>query len=337
MKEESHINKRRHLVGLLCMLLMIWIVPVKAQAAQAWAVIDADTGRLLLGENEETKLPIASLTKIWTAFTVMESGVPLGETTMSPEAAMSEGSSIYLPQGTKVQVESLLYGLMLRSGNDAAYALAEHAGGSVEGFVQLMNEKAVIYGLENTTFTNPSGLHDDAHLSTAYDTALMMRYAMENEQFKKIASTKNYTLKLPKETYHWQNKHRLLHSNPQAIAGKTGFTKTAGRTLVTYFEQDDKRIIVVTLNDGNDWQTHEALAAQIFSEYNKEMIARKGRYQFSPTVIGTLAAPIHVLLKDGEQTQLQHRAHLSRTSATGEWLVYLNGEPIVTRSITIEE
>src|SRR5699024_12433677 len=131
------------LVGILCILLMIWIVPVQAQAAQAWADIEADTGRLLLGENEETKLAIASLTKIWTAFTVMESGVPLGETTMSPEAAMSEGSSIYIPQGTEVQVESILDGLILRSGNGGAYALAEHEGGSVGGIVQLMKEKAM--------------------------------------------------------------------------------------------------------------------------------------------------------------------------------------------------
>lgn len=318
---------------------MCWLVfvPGKVEAAQAWAVVDADTGRLLLGENEEAKLPIASLTKIWTAYTVLESGVPLGETTISPEAAMSEGSSIYLPQGTKVQVESLLYGLMLRSGNDAAYALAEYAGGSVEGFLRLMNEKALIHGLENTTFTNPSGLHDEAHLSTAYDTALMMKYAMDNEQFKKIASTKTYTLKLPKETYHWQNKHRLLQSNPEAIAGKTGFTKAAGRTLVTYFERDDKRIVVVTLNDGNDWQTHEALAAEVFRDYQKERVAVKGRYQFTPTMTGRLSSSIDLLLTDGERDKVKHQARLSRTSSTGEWLVYVDGEPVTATSITIEE
>lgn len=316
---------------------MSWFLPVKAHAAQAFAVIDADTGRLLLGDNEETKLPIASLTKIWTAFTVLESGMPLAETTISREAAMSEGSSIYIPEGTKVEVESLLYGLMLRSGNDAAYALAEYAGGSLDGFVQLMNEKARIYGLDNTTFTNPSGLHDDTHLSTAYDTALMMRFAMENEQFNKIASTKSYTLKLPKETYHWQNKHRLLHSNPQAIAGKTGFTKTAGRTLVTYFEQDEKRIIVVTLNDGNDWQTHESLANRIFSEYDKETLAKKGRYQFSPEITGLLEAPMKLLVTKEESEDVQHQAHISRTSLNGEWRVYLHGEFMMSSPIEFDQ
>lgn len=142
MKEERHINVRRRMVAMLFAFCMMCFMPINVQAAQAWAVIDADTGRLLLGENEEAKLPIASLTKIWTAFTVLESGMPLEKTTISKEAAMSEGSSIYVPEGTKVDVESLLYGLMLRSGNDAAHALAEYAGGSVEGFVQLMNEQA---------------------------------------------------------------------------------------------------------------------------------------------------------------------------------------------------
>lgn len=336
MKEERHINVRRRMVAMLFAFCMMCFMPINAQAAQAWAVIDADTGRLLLGENEEAKLPIASLTKIWTAFTVLESGMPLEKTTISKEAAMSEGSSIYVPEGTKVDVESLLYGLMLRSGNDAAHALAEYAGGSVEGFVQLMNEQAEFYGLEDTTFTNPSGLHDDEHLSTAYDTAQMMRYAMENKQFEKIASTKTYTLKL-KETYHWQNKHRLLHTNPQAIAGKTGFTKAAGRTLVTYYEEADKRIIVVTLNDGNDWQTHESLANRVFSEYDKETLAVQGRYQFSPTVIGTITKPLTLLMNEKERHGIQHQAHISRSSSAAEWRVYIDGEFIVSQPILIDE
>ena len=107
-----------------------------------------------------------------------------------------------------------------------------------------------IYGLNDTVFTNPSGLHNELHLSTAYDTALMMYYGMKNETFRKIASTRNYNYQLNNERYSWENKHRLVRSNGTAIAGKTGFTKTAGRAHVTYFEKDGKKIIVVTLNDG---------------------------------------------------------------------------------------
>lgn len=306
-------------------------------AYSSWAVIDADTGRLLMGSNEHEALPIASLTKVWTAFTVLESGVPLEDTTISPAAASSEGSSIYLEQGTRINVESLLYGLMLRSGNDAAYALAEYAGGSVEGFVDLMNEKALYYGLKDTVFTNPSGLHDEAHLSTAYETALMMRYAMENEKFKEIASTPAYTFKLGDMTYHWGNKHRLLHSTETAIAGKTGFTKAAGRTLVTYFEKEDKRVIVVTLNNGNDWQTHLSLSEKAFADYQKETVAKKGRYTFVPGIEGELKQSLQVLMKKGEAKKISHIFQVPREiQHNGRWIVYMDHHPLISTEVELE-
>lgn len=310
----------------------------KAEANSAWAVIDADTGRLLMGSNENAQLPIASLTKIWTAFTVLDSEKPFGETTISQAAASSEGSSIYLEQGMKINTESLLYGLMLRSGNDAAYALAEYAGGSMDGFVYLMNEKALYYGLNDTVFTNPSGLHDDAHLSTAYETALMMRYAMQNEAFKKIASSSLYSVELGETTYHWANKHRLIRSTETAVAGKTGFTKAAGRTLVTYFEKEDKRVIVVTLNDGNDWNTHLSLSEQAFSTHRVETIAKKGKYAISPGIKGELKEPIQLLVKKGEAETMSHILQIPRSEAKhqiGEWIVYQNGSPIYATEIDL--
>lgn len=210
------------------------------QAANAsYAVIDADTGRLLMGNNVHDRMPIASLTKIWTALIAIENNDLDEEIVISRKAALAEGSSIYLEPGEKVTVETLLYGLMLRSGNDAAYALAEHTGNSIEGFADLMNEKAYLYGLNDTYFTNPSGLHNDLHLSSAYDTAQMLRIALQNDAFKKISSTINYKSST-KNGVTWQNKHRLLREQVGAVAGKTGFTKVAGRTLATYFEQGQK-------------------------------------------------------------------------------------------------
>ena len=320
------------------MSFMVLLGAGRAEANSAWAVIDADTGRLLEGSNENVQLPIASLTKIWTAFTVLDSKQPFAETTISPAAASSEGSSIYLEQGTTVNTKDLLYGLMLRSGNDAAFALAEYAGGSVEGFTDLMNEKALYYGLKDTVFTNPSGLHDDTHLSTAYETALMMRYAMQNEQFKEIASTKMHTFTNGETTYHWANKHRLVQSTETAIAGKTGFTKVAGRTLVTYFEKDDKRIIVVTLNDGNDWQTHLSLSEKIFSTYKVETIAKKGRYAIYPGIEGELKQPMQLLLKKGEAKKVAHMLQLPRDEASqtdGQWIVYYDNIPILSTAMEL--
>lgn len=322
------------------MLAIVISSETKASALDAWVVIDGETGRYLDGSNEHVQMPIASLTKIWTAFTVLESGAPLGETIISADAATAEGSSIYLKQGTKVGVEDLLYGLMLRSGNDAAHALAEHVGGSMEGFVNLMNENANLYGLKDTFFTNSSGLSNDRHLSTAFETGLMMHYALKNEAFRKISSTLQFTYKMNGETYSWRNKHRLLHSNEFAFAGKTGFTKIAGRTLVTNFEKDGKSIIVVTLNDGNDWNTHQSIANNIFSNYDVVTIAKKGSYMILPGVIGRLDEPIKLLLKKSEKKNVKHIVRIPRgkeANSVGRWTVVYDEQNLLTRKITISQ
>ncbi|MEK4024362.1 D-alanyl-D-alanine carboxypeptidase family protein [Mammaliicoccus sciuri] len=332
--------RKSSVIVLLLLGFVLFASPQAASAAgSAWAVIDAENGRLLKGENEHQPLPIASLTKMWTAYTFLESQSESQETIISKEAASAEGSSIYLEYGSAMQTDDLLYGLMLRSGNDAAQALAEHAGGSVEGFVHLMNEKAQSHGLEQTYFTNPSGLHDDRHLSSAYDTAKMLYYAMENPKFRKIATTTNY----PFETEHgknsWQNKHRLLLSEPTAIAGKTGFTKVAGRTLATYFEKDGKSVIVVTLNNGDDWKVHKHLSQQAFSEYQNHTIAKKGRYQIFPHMTAKLDTPIKLLVSKEEKKHLSNVLQIPQTEETqkkGFWSIYLDTEPIKTVAVDIE-
>ncbi|MHC8516521.1 D-alanyl-D-alanine carboxypeptidase family protein [Sporosarcina sp. ITBMC105] len=329
----------------ICFVLILSILlihqPKQAFAGgSAWAVIDAETGRLLDGSNENLQLPIASLTKIWTALTFIESGSVEEEITISPEAASAEGSSIYLEQGSTISSEALLYGLMLRSGNDAAFALAESAGGSAEGFIDHMNEKAKLYGLEQTTFRNPSGLHHEEHLSTAYETALMLYYAMQNEEFKKIASAENFVYRKGDDVRGWRNKHRLIHSNPNVIAGKTGFTKAAGRTLATYFEKDGKKVIVVTLNNGNDWNTHEHLANKTFAEYKLVTVAKKGKYKILPGVIGEIDKPIRLLLRKDEIEQVSHVVYIPRDQhgkRKGTWTVSLNNEMLISAPIQIKK
>lgn len=303
----------------------------------SYAVIDAETGRLLFGHHPHEQKPIASLTKIWTALVTIENSQLDEVVTVSKQAAYSEGSSIYLQPGEQVKVETLLYGLMLRSGNDAAYALAEHTGSSIEGFVDLMNEKALYYGLKNTKFMNPSGLHHDEHLSSAYDTALMLKIAMENKDFYKIASTVYY--KNPeKKGITWQNKHRLLREGKNAVAGKTGYTKVAGRTLATYFEQNGKKIIVVTLNESNDWKVHKALANEIFSKYDVVTIAKKGNYKVLDDTTIQLKEPIKVLLNDEEQENLKNVLHLSRKQQQfGIWHVFLNNEVIYSTRVSLKK
>ncbi|MFC5603220.1 D-alanyl-D-alanine carboxypeptidase family protein [Sporosarcina koreensis] len=331
---------RQAVAIVLFLSILLTAVPKEAASGSSWAVIDAETGRLLDGSNENLQLPIASLTKIWTALTFIESGAPEGEIVISPEAASAEGSSIYLEQGTKMDADALLYGLMLRSGNDAAYALAEHAGGSVDGFVDLMNEKAELYGLERTTFTNPSGLHDDRHLSTAYETALMLYFAMKNDKFYKIASTENFVYRKGDYVRSWRNKHRLIHTNDYAIAGKTGFTKAAGRTLATYFEKDGKKLIIVTLNNGDDWNTHEQLANEIFKKYKNVTVAKKGKYKILPGVNGELKKPIVLLLNEDEVEKVSHVVYIPRKKehkVNGTWTVSLDNDLLITAEIEIHK
>lgn len=296
------------------------------EASSSYVAIDVNSGRLLEGSNAHAELPIASLTKVWTALTVLDASNLDEEITISTQAASQEGSSLYLKAGEVWTVESLLYGLLLQSGNDAAYALAEHAGGSVEGFVKMMNDKMQFAGLENSHFTNPSGLHHDDHYSSAIDMANMLRLAIKNEDFEKIASAKTFR---PKErNVVWKNKHKLLHYSDQAIAGKTGYTKRAGRTLVTYFKDGSKEIIVVTLNNSNDWKTHTALADNIFANYENVKVVEKGKYKiFNKEVIKVKKDYILLLNKD-EKEQLQNVLHIPRKKDSNPymWNVYINNE-----------
>jgi len=335
------VRKKRlvYLLGFLFLFSLLFFFALSAgtassaAAARAYAVIDAKSGRLLEGRNEMEELPIASLTKIWTALTFLDAEGSEGIVKVSRNAAEQEGSAIYVEAGEEVPAENLLYGLMLRSGNDAAVALAEQAGGSVEGFVGMMNEKAELAGLGKTVFTNPSGLHDDRHLSTAYETALMLKFAMDNPTFRKIASTPYYRYG---EGLAWQNKHRLVRGEGTAVAGKTGFTKRAGRTLATQFEKEGKAVIVVTLDDGDDWNTHRNLSERAFDKYKLVTAAQPGTYALLPGLRGELDAPITVLVDDEERKRLSHAAVIPRNGNEGIWQVRLDRTIIASETMTIK-
>lgn len=320
---------------LICSLVIYFSAVKSADAS--YAVIDAETGRLLLGSDAHAQMPIASLTKMWTALVAIENSNLSDKVVISKQAALSEGSSIYLESGETITVETLLYGLMLRSGNDAAYALAEQSGGSIEGFIDLMNEKAALYGLKKTNFMNPSGLHHDLHLSSAYDTAMMLKIALENDTFRKITSTVNYKSS-EKNGVTWQNKHRLVQEQNGAVAGKTGFTKAAGRTLATYFEEEQKKVIVVTLRESNDWHVHKQLANHVFSQYDVVTVAKKGNYKVTEDTTVTLNEPIKVLLNKHEEEELRNVLHLSRNKENkyGIWHLFLNNESIYSTRVKLK-
>jgi serine-type D-Ala-D-Ala carboxypeptidase (penicillin-binding protein 5/6) len=269
----------------LIFVLSITLLPNVSHAdkpfvsAQTSILMEQESGRVLFEKNMHKKMRIASITKIMTAILAAESGMLDETVTVSKRAAYTEGSSIYLKPGEKIKLKHLVYGLMLRSGNDAAVSIAEHVGGSLEGFVFLMNQKAEEIGMENTYFSNPHGLDDhEKHYSTAYDMAVLTRYAMLNETYRKISSTTHY--RSPRDWKAddvWKNKNKLLTTLYEyCTGGKTGYTKRARRTLVTTASKGKMDLIVVTLNDGNDWNDHKNLYEWGFNNFEMTTIVKEG-------------------------------------------------------------
>lgn len=247
----------RLLRGLWVLCLIFCITPAVAEAlevsATAAVLMDADMGQVLYEKNGDRQMLIASTTKIMTALVVLEHAAPDDVITVTPNH-MAEGSSMYLRAGETVRVEELLYGLLLCSGNDAALALTECAGG-LTPFVALMNEKAAALGMAHTSFANPNGLDADGHYSTARDMAVLAAAAVENPTFRRICSSRSVTI--GQRTM--ENHNRLLRQVEGCVGLKTGYTQAAGRTLVSCTEQDGCRLVAVTLQDGNDWADHAAL------------------------------------------------------------------------------
>lgn len=242
-------------------------VSAVSDSAKASVVIDAFTGEIIYSKNCDECLPMASTTKIMTALLLCEYGSLDREIKVTKEMVTVEGSSMGLLPDDTVTLKGLLYGMMLPSGNDAANSTAYVVGGSIEKFVEMMNEKASFLGLKNTHFETPSGLDAEGHYTTAYELAKLAAYALNNNEFKAAVQADSAVLYYGNPPYRrtLTNHNKLLKSYDGLIGVKTGFTKKSGRCLVTAAERDNKRIVAVTLNDGNDWQDHKNLLDYGFS------------------------------------------------------------------------
>ena len=192
----------------------------------------------------------------------------------------SYGSGIYISIGEEITLKDLLYGLMLRSGNDAAIMISTYISGNESEFVKLMNNKAKEIGMKNTIFYNSSGLDNNTrgNISTAYDMALITKYAMENDIYREIVKTKKHTVKTNLKTYIWHNKNKLL-SESYITGGKTGYTEKAKRTLVSTASKDNINLVVVTIKDSDDWNTHKSLYEKTFNNYKSYPVLNKNNYQ----------------------------------------------------------
>ena len=286
--------KKRLFAGTAAVLMAaVLFLPVRVEAisAQKAILVDAATGRVLYEKNADSQSLIASTTKIMTALVICEQCNVLDRMRIPKEAVGIEGSSMYLQEGEVLTIQELLYGLMLHSGNDAAVALAIYCGGTVEGFAELMNDKARSLGLSGTHFINPNGLDAPGHYSTARDLAVLAAYAMENPIFYQTVSTKNVTI----GNRYLRNHNKLLWQVEGADGVKTGYTRAAGRILVSSATRQGRRLVAVTINAPNDWQDHASLLEDGFSRYEVRRIVSAGDAVGSVEIAGGLLERVEMI------------------------------------------
>ena len=271
--------KKILLLIIILILLLIPKVNASTNSASSYILMDETTGRVLLSKDMNSKRLIASITKIMTSIIAIESGKVEDTVTIDDSILKAYGSGIYIEVGEEIKLKDVVYGLMLRSGNDAALAIANYIAGSEENFVNLMNAKAKELGMKNTLFYNASGLPTPhGNYSSCYDMALLTRYVMKNKLYREIVSTKEYKAATNYKTYVWNNKNKLLRYN-YITGGKTGYTEESGRTLVSSATIDGMNLIAVTIRDSDDWNTHLELYNYAKDNYASYKVLNKNKFK----------------------------------------------------------
>ena len=337
-------------IAVCSLTLLTAAVPVKAEAespalqAAGAVLLEAGSGRVLGAKNAHTRLPMASTTKVMTAILALENCSPDETVTVDRQAFGVEGSSMYLERNEKLTMRDMLYGLMLASGNDAAVAIAVHIDGSVEAFAQRMNEKAMELGLTNTHFVTPNGLHDEAHYTTAYDLAVIAAYAMQNEDFRTIVSTRSYTTQSGNKTRVLNNRNKTLWQYEGGNGVKTGYTSNAGRCLVFAAQRGNMQLVGVVLKSGDTYGDAFALLNYGFSAYTMKTVIRKGQVvDYAGTTDGkknslALCAAEDIMIPTRPQEELPLRSQIQRETVLqaplkqgrdyGELVLTENGRPL---------
>lgn len=242
-------------------------------------LMDIDSGRILYEKDINTKRLIASTTKIMTCIIALENGDLNSIVTAGEEVLSMYGTNIYIEVGEKMSLLDLLYGLMLRSGNDASVVIAKHIGGSIENFVNMMNQKAKEIGMNNTIYNNPHGLDEETkNYSTAYDLALLSKYASNNSKYLEITATKKYQVNNKYKSYLWYNRNKLINY-PNMKSGKTGYTPDAGKTIVSTASNKNLNLTAVVLNDGNIYKSSEDMYRYGFNNYKNYLILDKNNFK----------------------------------------------------------
>ncbi len=292
-------------------------------SAYAAVLMEATTGEILYEKNANERCPMASTTKIMTAVVALEHGDLSGPVQIAEKACGVEGSSIYLTAGEELTLEDLLFALMLESANDAAAAIAYEIAGGIEPFAELMNQTAQTIGLTDSHFTNPHGLDDEAHYTTAADLAKLTAYALQNPKFRQIVSTYRHQipLRVDEGVRVLLNHNKLLRMSEDVIGVKTGFTKRSGRCLVSAAERDGVCVIAVTLNAPDDWRDHLSLHERGFSAFHREVLAEPGQFTYEIPCTTADGGAITVTNTDSLSLCMKNGTEITYAVEAPHWLL----------------
>lgn len=336
---------------IIVFLVVFIIFPIKVLALSATncVVMDLNSGRVLYNLNGDEARLIASITKIMTCLIAINYSDLDKIVVVDEDILKAYGSSVYLSVGEEIKLIDLLYGLMLRSGNDAAVAIANTVAGSMENFVYLMNEYASTIGMKNTHFVNSHGLDNNGvgNKSSAYDMALLTKVAMQNDTFRSIFGSRNYKASSNLKDYVWAGKNKLFSMYEYTTGGKTGYTMAAHKTLVTTASKENKNLVIVTLNDSNDFVDHKNLYEKYFKEYEAVLALDKNNFkvdnnQYKNTEL-YIKKEYYALVKENEKNDLKVNINLYKYDNVyndmkiGEAKVLLKDEVLHTESIYLKK
>ena len=313
--------------------------------SKASILMDVDSGRVLYERNPDKERLIASITKIMTAVIALENADINEKVTVGKEILTMYGSNIYVEVGEKLSLKDLLYGLLMRSGNDAAVVIANFISKDETAFVKLMNKKAEEIGMTNTFFANCHGLDDDTkNYSTARDMAILSSYAYKNSTYREISKTVKYQTKSNLKSYIWYNRNKLLTQYDYATGGKNGYTPDAGRTLVTTASKDKLNLTVVTLADANEYETHKSLYNYGFNNYKRVQLLSKKDFKLKSKDLKNayIKNDYYYPLTDEENNNKREKIKITKmgnykdNDKIGTVNIYLGDKKIYTENIYIK-
>lgn len=317
---------------------IIILFNINVLASTSTIVMDTNSHRILYENNAYERKLIASTTKIMTfvvAYEYAKDYLDL-EIEAGDEILKMYGTSIYLSLHEKMKLKDLLYGLMLRSGNDAAEVIAHFVGGSEDGFVKLMNKKARFLGMNNTTFSNPHGLDEvTKNYSTAYDMALLSSYASSIPMYREVTKTKYYNVQTDIKSYTWTNRNKMVFTYPNFETGKTGYTPSAGKTFVSTAKKNNLELTIVTLNDSNHYETHRSLYEKMFNEYENILLVSKDEFNQKYQNM-ELKKDIYYPLKSNEMDDIETKIIINN-NVDSRLVVSLKNKEILSEMVFIKE